>query len=160
MKPANPLLAISEFGLLTWQYDGQARFEKILADSDGKWLQITIKEPKQPKSLEQMGWYFAAILPTATLAAHEKGWTITEAWSGGTYERNYNKDDMDMHLKRMCARMDEDGNLHLACEKDTRPVLFKRAMSKESAQQFLDNVLTYVAQALDCYIPEPIRKKK
>jgi len=135
-------------GQLQWKHNGKTLHLLQREKYEGKWVTVTLKPVKKPKTLSQMGYYYAAIVPICTMAFNNLGWTITEKCGGKEFERAFTENDTDLHLKNHCARIGEDGSMQRAADSDTRQVHTKGRMTCEQARQFIDSVHAYAEQNL------------
>ena len=131
----NPL-AIVEQGTLNWQYDGLSMWLARLEELEGKWVQVPLPKPvAKTKTQNQMGYYFAVVLPVAHAAMLGYGWAV----DGVPIIREM----ADAYLKAKCGEhLYEDGKFQ------------KRKASKEDMRQFIDRVIQYVNHKFETQIPE------
>lgn len=90
-----------------------------------------------PKTLEQLGYYYAVILPTIHMQLMADGYEVM-----GVAINEQLADDI---IKHYCARVREGETT----------VIDKRNMTKLEAMLFLDNVIRWAATTLQCVIPLP-----
>lgn len=106
---------------------------------------ITIHKTKgTPKTLEQLGYYYAVIVPTAFQAMVEQGNERMVVKIGDKLkEIPLTEDTVDLLLKEACAKF------------DGKNVTNKAKMSKEECSRFIDKCIRWCARYLGCVIPEP-----
>jgi hypothetical protein len=92
---------------------------------------------RTPKTLEQLGYYYAVILPTACQGLKEAGHEVMGIPP--------TKDQTDAILKHFCAVVREGGE-----------IVNKRDMTKMECMEFITNCIVWCAKNLGCVIPEPI----
>ena len=133
-------------------------FNSYIAGLDYEDISIIIKKRTgKPKTLPQLGYYYACIVPTVKeeLIRQNGSDTITVTVAGYKEEVIIDNAFVDKFLKKHCARMDEDGILRIAVMNDTREIHSKANMSKMECMMFLDNVINWCARDLHIVIPEP-----
>ena len=97
-----------------------------------------------PKTLQQLGYYYAVVLPTAYRAMVELGNdTMTIAIGGGVKEVPLSQDVVDSILKQVWAT-------RKGCE-----VKSKAKFSIEEASELIDWSIQWCARYLGCVIPSP-----
>lgn len=116
-----------------------------------RWLKLTFKVVRQPKTLEQLGYYYTAVLPTVRHQLVEDGHTMTFM---GT-EIPIDKDETDKIIKHFCSRLAPDGSVRLYQENPRGEILEKRHMTKMQAMMFLNNCIFWAKETLGCEIPPP-----
>lgn len=133
-------------------------FDSYIAGLDYSNISIIIKKRTgRPKTLPQLGYYYACIAPTVKeeLIRLNGGDSIIVTVAGFEEEVIIDKDFADKFLKKHCARIDEDGILRIAVANDTREIHDKANMSKMDCMMYLDNVINFCARDLHIVIPEP-----
>jgi len=122
---------------------------------EGTWFNIHITKAQKPKTLEQLGYYHAVIIPTVNLALIEHGYTMTVFGA----EVPIDKKQTDKLIKYFCARLDDEGNLqiHDPTNYPFRKVMDKRNMSRQQVSQLIDNAIKWANSVLRCQVPEPTK---
>lgn len=122
---------------------------------EGIWFNVRITRAQKPKTLEQLGYHYAVIVPTVNLELINQGYTMNVFG----VELPIDKDQTDQLLKCFCSRLDEDGNItiHDPDNHPNRPIVFKRDMNKLQASQFIDNEIKWANSVLGCRIPEAVK---
>lgn len=111
---------------------------------DGDYYIVLHKQKGSPKTLEQLGYYYAVIVPTAFKQMVEDGNEKMVIKVGGKFkEVPITEDVVDLLLKEACAKL------------DGKKVTLKRNMSKQECSEFIDRVIRWCARWLHCVIPEP-----
>lgn len=109
-----------------------------LGQPDGEYCD-TFKKAVAPKTLAQLAYYYAVIVPTALrqMKAEGNGTKTIKTGKGGIREKilPLDKDDMDDILKDACATKG------------------KSRMSIEEASEFMERCILWCAQWLGCVIP-------
>lgn len=101
------------------------------------------KRKGPPKTLEQLGYYFAVIIPTVKQAMVEHGNDYFVVKVGDKFkELPINDEVVDQLLKEACAKFDGK-------------IVNKADMTKEQASEFIDRCIRWAARYLGCVIPEP-----
>ena len=119
---------------------------------------VVIKKRKgKPKTVEQLGYYYAVMLPLIKqeLISLNGGDTIVTQVGIYLEEVVIDTDFTDRFIKRRCARLDEDGLISMAIAGDKRQIYDKRTMSKYDCMMFLDNVINWCAGHMGLVIPPP-----
>ena len=99
---------------------------------------LTAEPSVHPKTLPQMAYYYAVIVPEALKAMKEQGnETYQIPISGKVKELKINEDIVDAILKSACKAKS------------------KGRMSMEEASEFLDKCIRWCARYLGCVIPDP-----
>jgi hypothetical protein len=118
--------------------------QKMLRDdlsklSNGKY-RLIIEKYRKDKSLPQLGYYYACVLPMFLKAAIDAGWELTSV------------EEADAWLKSMFANRE-------LINKHTGQVIevpaLKRNMTTTEFSTFINQVRDHAAEFLGCYIPEP-----
>jgi len=110
---------------------------------DGDYYITLHKVKGSPKTLEQLGYYYAVIVPTAFKQMVEDGNEKMVVKVGDKYkEVPITEDVVDLLLKEACAKF--DGKI----------VTLKRNMSKQECKEFIDRAIRWCARYLHCVIPE------
>lgn len=117
---------------------------EIAALPDGRYT-VEIRKYRKNKSQEQLGYYFACVLPIFLSAAVDQGWELTTV------------DECDAWLKSMFAERDLI-NRHTA-EIVKVPAL-KRNMSTVEFSTYVDQVRNYCSEYFGVYIPSPEEQSK
>lgn len=101
---------------------------------------LTLTKAKGPsKTLEQLGYYFAVIVPTVYQQLVDDGnETFVVNISGRDKELPLTKDIVDLLLKQACG------------------VTSKAKMSIKECSEFIDKCIRWSARYLGCVIPPPI----
>ena len=110
--------------------------EQLRGIPDGTWLSVSYSKPGKQKTLPQLGYYYAVVLPIIWRQLADDGWTITIAT--GTdyeYERVITHDEADAFLKRQFAQSK------------------KRRMSRDELSDFLERCIAFGNGKLKCKIP-------
>jgi hypothetical protein len=123
---------------------------------DGTWFNIKITKAQKHKTAEQLGYYYAVILPVINRELINLGHTMTVCG----VQVPIDEKQTDKVIKYFCSRLDEDNNivLHDIDNHPSRKVMYKRNMGREHASQFIDNVIKWAATNLGCRIPEAKRE--
>lgn len=112
---------------------------------DGKYYLELHKSKGPPKTLEQLAYYYAVIIPTAYKQMVEDGNdSIIVKIGGGFIEVPLTEEVVDRLLKEQCAKFDGE------------KVINKADMTIEQASEFIDKCIRWCAEKLHCVIPEPI----
>lgn len=107
---------------------------------DGNYYLTLTKRKGPPKTLEQLAYYYAVIIPTVYNQMVEDGHERFVVNIGGKFkEIPLTKDVVDLLLKEACA-FDEKS---------------KAKMSKEECSAFIDRTIRWAARWLSCVIPPP-----
>lgn len=107
---------------------------------DGNYYLTFTKRKGAPKTLEQLGYYYAVIIPTVYNQMVEDGHERFVVKVGAKFkEIPLTTDVVDLLLKESCA-FDEKS---------------KAKMSKEECSQFIDRCIRWAARWLSCVIPPP-----
>lgn len=137
MQLKQNIMAVVVKGELEYQYHGKELLANRLSKLDGQWVTVEIKPVAKPKTLEQMGYYFAVILPTVHSQLVSDGHEVMGV--------PITQDQADRILKHYCAPQESK---------------LKRRMTKEQAGQFIDNCIRWAAMTLGCSIPEPFKERQ
>jgi len=101
---------------------------------------LTIEKYKKDKSNEQLGYYFACVLPLFLKGAIDAGWEITSI------------EECDIWLKSMFANKE-------LINKDTGQIIsvpaLKREMTTVEMSTFTNQVRDYASEFLNIIIPDP-----
>jgi len=131
-----PMAIVNEDLSLDWQHNSQILYTKTVSELIGKWVTVTVKPVRKPKSQSQMGYYFAVILPIAHRCMLEEGWDVDGC--------PVCEEMADAYLKHKCGQhMYEKGKFK------------KRNASLDDMRLFIDNVIKMVAIQFGTAIPEP-----
>ena len=101
---------------------------------------LTIEKYRKSKSLPQLGYYFACLLPAFRNAALDQGWEFESL------------EEVDIYLKSLFADR-EIANKHTG-EMIKIPAL-KRNMSSTEMMVFINQVRDWSSEFLGAYIPGP-----
>lgn len=113
-----------------------------LGQQDGNYYIVLHKTKGSPKTLEQLGYYYAVIVPTAFKQMVEDGNEKMIVKIGDKFkEVPITEDVVDLLLKETCAKL------------DGQKVTLKRNMSKSECSEFIDRVIRWCARYLHCVIP-------
>jgi hypothetical protein len=128
-----------------WALNRAQVFDAYVAGQDDGNYYLTLHKRKgPPKTLPQMAYYYAVIVPTALkqmIADGNKNYVVKV---GDKFaEVPLTKDIVDTVLKSRCAKFDGE------------TVTDKANMSKEEASDFIDRVIRWCARYLHCVIPDP-----
>lgn len=115
-------------------YQSLIRQKYISKFKEGQRIVETIKPEKPSKTLEQLGYYYVAVLPTVHKQLIEDGFEC--------YGVPISEDMADKILKEYCARFDG-------------VVVNKRDMDITQASIFITNCINWANGTLGCQIPEP-----
>lgn len=120
-------------------FDAYAQGQK-----DGNY-HITIHKTKGSfKTLAQLSYYYAVVVPTAFQAMVEQGNEKMVVKVGDKFkEIPLTEDVVDLLLKEACAKF------------DGKNVINKANMTKEECSRFIDKSIRWCARYLSCVIPEP-----
>ena len=114
--------------------------KKELEDLPNGRYRLTIEKWRKNKSLPQLGYYYACVLPMFHSAALAQGWEFTSL------------DELDVYLKSQFANR-EIINKHTG-EIIEVPEL-KRDMTTTEFSTFVNQVRDHCSEFLGVYIPEP-----
>ena len=107
---------------------------------DGDYYLTITKRKGPPKTLEQLAYYYAVIIPTVYNQMVEDGHERFVVKVGGKVkEIPLTKDVVDLLLKEACAFEEKS----------------KAKMSKEECSAFIDRCIRWAARWLSCVIPPP-----
>ena len=119
---------------------GQPFDAYVAGQSDGNYHISIHKTKGPPKTLPQLGYYYAVIVPHALKAMKEHGWdTYTIQIAGNTKELPMCKEVVDYILKDACAWEEKS----------------KANMDKQECSRFIDRCIQWCARYLGCVIPSP-----
>ncbi len=111
---------------------------------DGDYYLKIFKQKGPAKTIEQLAYYYAVIVPTAFAQMIEDGNDTFVVKIGKQFkEVPLTKEIVDDLLKEACAKF------------EGKQIILKRNMSKEEASMFIDNCIRWCARWLGCVIPEP-----
>lgn len=102
---------------------------------DGTWGKEALAVWQPAKTPEQLGYYYAVLLPQLHRARIENGDTVTDTFLGEQVEREPTEQETHKAIKAVCARVGKDG-----CVMDVRD------MRKIEMSRFIDHVLAAAAQ--------------
>lgn len=127
--------------------DGKFRFYRrpvwdafLAGQKDGDYYVTITKRKGPPKTLEQLSYYYAVIIPTVYNQMVEDGHERFVVKVGAKFkEIPLTTDVVDLVLKESCA-FDEKS---------------KAKMSKEECSAFIDRCIRWAARWLSCVIPPP-----
>lgn len=123
-----------EKGKFHWYHKGVLN-SYCLGQPDGNYC-AELSKSVHPKTLPQMAYYYAVIVPTALRQMKEDGnGTKTVRVGDRVKELPLDKDDIDDMLKDVCATKG------------------KSRMSIEEASEFIERCIRWCAQYLCCVIP-------
>ena len=110
---------------------------------DGRYYLKLHRAKGPPKTQEQLGYYFAGIIPTVYKQMIDDGNSHFVVKVANAFkEVPLTPEIVDYLLKEACAKFDGK-------------VVNKADMSKEQASIFIDNCIRWSARWLSCVIPEP-----
>ena len=113
-----------------------------LGRKDGNYS-LTLTKTSHPKTLAQLAYYYAVIIPTALRQMREDGNDTYAVTIGDkTKELPIDEDVVDTILKQACM------------------VKGKGRMSMEEASEFIDRCIMWCARYLGCAIPDPDKNWK
>ncbi len=118
------------------EYSFRMRLAYLAKFKEGTKVTETINKEYLPKSLEQLAYYFVAVLPTVHKQLVADGHEV--------YGVPISEDMTDKILKEKCARFDGK-------------VVNKADMSLEQASTFITNCINWANEMLNCQIPPPMR---
>ena len=111
---------------------------------DGNYYVTLHKVKGTPKTPEQLGYYYAVIVPTAFKQMVADGNEKMVVKVGDKFkEIPLTEEVVDLLLKEACAKL------------DGKKVTLKRNMSKQDCLKFIDRVIRWCATWLHCVIPPP-----
>ena len=116
-----------------------------------RWIKCIFKVVRQPKTPEQLGYYYTAILPTIHRQLVDDGHTMTVC----NAELLIDEKTADKVIKHYCSRVANNGTVLLYKDYPKGSILKKRDMTKQQAMMFLDNCIFWAKEVLHCVIPEP-----
>lgn len=112
----------------------------LKGQKNGDYYLTITKRKGPPKTLEQLGYYYAVIIPTVYQQLIDDGNERFVVKIGKKFkEVPLTKDVVDLMLKDTCA-FDEKS---------------KAKMTKEQCSEFIDRCIRWAARWLSCVIPEP-----
>lgn len=117
-------------------YQSELRQKYLGKLKEGQRVVETIKQDLPAKTLEQLGYYYAVILPIVTQQLIEDGHEC--------FGVPINEDMADDVLKEFCARFDGK-------------IVNKADMDIQQASIFITNCIAWANGALGCQIPEPVK---
>jgi len=128
-----------------WTLNRPKVFESYVKGlKDGNYYLELHKVKGTPKTLEQLGYYYAVVVPTAYKQMVEDGNDHIVIKIGNKFkEVPITEEVVDLMLKESCAKF------------DGKNVILKRDMTKEEASIFLSKSIRWCARYLHCVIPEP-----
>jgi hypothetical protein len=129
------ITALVRNGRLEYQADSKDILNKRIARLEGEYVSIEVKS-LSPKTKQQLGYYYAVVLPAIIKEMNELGWYDDDGMP-------FDIDSADIEVKKICARLDGG------------QIMDKRDMTKEDASIFLDKVIKWATVKLHAYIPEP-----
>ena len=111
--------------------------------ADGEYI-VSIQKATKEKTIPQMAYYYAVILPTVLREMEQQGHdSITIVSDGEIVNLPLTSENIDLYiLKPRCARV-RDGQL-----------ITKTFMTIEEASMFIENCLLWAAESLGCVIPD------
>ncbi len=115
---------------------------KWIAKHDGLWFRMSLEQlvkNRDPKSMEQLGYYFGLLVPEIMEQLNADGNTITIDAFGIHAERPYFKDDTHELLTQLCNRVGDNGALMR---------LSDRGMDVHRMSMVLDNVIKFAVGSL------------
>ena len=124
-----------------WSFNrGQVFDAYVQGQQDGDYY-IEMHKTKGPsKTMEQLGYYYAVIIPTVYRQLVEDGHEDFVINIGGKFkEVPLTTDVVDLLLKESCAGPDKS----------------KAKMSKQECSEFIDKCIRWAARWLSCVIPPP-----
>src|SRR4030043_448889 len=125
-----------EKGKWNWHHEGI--FQSYCKGQKDGIYSLTIEKSTHPKTLPQMAYYYAVIVPEALKAIKEMGNETYQVPIGDKVkELEINEDIVDAILKSACK------------------VTSKSRMSMEEASEFLEKCIRWCARYLGCVIPDP-----
>lgn len=111
---------------------------------DGNYYLTLTKRKGAPKTLEQLGYYYAVIIPTVYQQLVEDGNERFVVKIGSKFkEVPLTKDVVDLMLKDTCAFEEKS----------------KAKMSMQECSEFIDRCIRWAARWLSCVIPPPDKEK-
>lgn len=117
-----------------------------------RWIKCTFKVVRKPKTQEQLGYYYAAILPTIHQQLVEDGYSMNVMEAEIPIDIN----EADKIIKHFCSRLSPNKKEVLLKEENPKGlILNKRDMTKYQAMMFLNNCIFWAKDKLNCSIPEP-----
>ena len=128
-----------------WALNRAQVFDAYIAgQDDGNYYLKLYKRKGPPKTLSQMAYYYAVIIPATLKQMIADGNLHYVVKIGKKFkEVPLTKDVVDAVLKESCAKL--DGEM----------VTNKADMTKEEASWFLDRVIRWCARYLSIVIPDP-----
>lgn len=124
--------------------------EKWIGKNDGLWFRLTLKliaEKVDPKSAEQLGFYWGLLVPEITEQLNADGLTIPIRAFGVEAQRPYFDKDTHELLTQLCNLVGEDGALMRLSDPD---------MTVHRMSIVLDNVINFATDSL-CMNGEKLR---
>ena len=115
---------------------------KWIGKRDRIWFRMTLEQlvkKRDPKSMEQLGYYWGLLVPEITEQLNADGNTIPIRAFGIEAERPYFKDDTHALLTQLCNRVGKDGALMRLSDPDMSVMLMRLV---------IDNVLNFATQML------------
>jgi len=144
-------------GKLVWTHKRTTEAVKhLFRRFEGKSVEVTFARLRRMKTLEQLGYYYAVILPTIHQQMLDDGIDV--------YGVPITQEMADKVVKAYCARIDDDSNIvpvpyepqdWYEWEKATKNMkrFKKRNMTKMQAMVFIDNAIRWANHKLNCDIP-------
>ncbi len=117
--------------------------EKWIAKNDGEWFRLKlslVNKYPDPKTREQLGYYWGLLVPEITKQLESDGHTITiSAFKNVTAERKYTELDTHELLTSICNHVGPNGALMRMSDPD---------MNIRRMMMIIDNVLNFATQSL------------
>lgn len=116
--------------------------EKWIGKNEGLWFRLTLKlitEKVDPKSAEQLGFYWGLLVPEITEQLNADGLTIPIRAFGAEAERPYFKDDTHELLTQLCNLVGKNGALMRLSDPN---------MDVHRMSMVLDNVIKFAVGSL------------
>lgn len=100
------------------KYLDQPAHDKQLASiKEGDWVTTEHKKPRKPKTLPQMGYYYAVVLPVILNGMLDLGWTYTITVQGTNMDFPMTQEMADLWLKNAFAKGKNKADM--SCEEAT-----------------------------------------
>jgi len=113
-----------------------------IGKNEGLWFRLTLKliaEKIDPKSAEQLGFYWGLLVPEITEQLNADGLSIPIRAFGVEAQRPYFKKDTHELLTQLCNRIGQDGALMRLSDSD---------MTIHRMSIVLENVLNFATESL------------
>lgn len=141
MKPLEVVFVATPEGKPSWIYGHGQKVVEYIKKHSGRHIKAVFEDAsakfvkKNPKTAEQLGWYFAVLLPEIHKQLLADGHTITVRFGTITKEIKLSEDDAHEAITFLCGNVGEGGQFLRLSQCGLRQCV-----------NFLDNVLDLAAQ--------------